>query len=368
MIEPRVAIINDQPRHSGTGVYAWHLVEELRRTSGYQVDHVYLDYHRKKVVINPDAGNAGSVAEPVLSLPIDVRPLFWKRAVKKIAPYDLYHFTSQNMSFLLKDVGGRKVLTCLDIIPYIQPERPFEKWWRRMLYAGMASADKIITISDHTRKDLARHFNIDSGRVAVIYLAADRSFRQRPKDMTRDRLKIPRERAVLLHVGTSAKRKRLDLLFHTVKLLLPKRDVILYRVGATSPRYKKLVKQLGLEDHVVLVENAAKEALVLYYNAADALVFPSDYEGFGLPVLEAMASGCPVITSDKTSLPEVAGTGGIMLGSDDPKQWALSIEKLLADKDEMARWAEAGLKQASTFDWHKTALLTDKLYRELIDE
>jgi len=283
----------------------------------------------------------------------------------RIPRYELYHFTSQNMSFLVKERWS--IVTCLDIIPYVCPNNIWEFHLRKFLYSGLSRADRIIAISEHTKNDLIQHLGIPREKIKVIPLAAGNNFIPREKEMTRKQLGLPPDKKILLHVGTKDRRKNvasvLKVFFEVQKR---RKDLILVRVGSERKENFELAERLGLMDKIVFTGFVSLEKFPLYYNAADLLIFPSLYEGFGLPLLEAMSSGCPVIASNSTSLPEVIGEAGILLDPFDFQGMAEKIVELLEDtklKEELIR---KGLDRARSFAWEKVAKETWQVYQEVV--
>jgi glycosyltransferase involved in cell wall biosynthesis len=142
-------------------------------------------------------------------------------------------------------------------------------------------------------------------------------------------------------------------------------------VGGKGWFYETLaarVEALGLVSQVRFTGYVSDAELPLWYSAATLFVYPSLYEGFGLPPLEALACGTPVLVSDRSSLPEVVGEAGITLPPDDAEAWADAIAMLLASPDRRAAMAEAGLKQAERFSWSQTAEQTARVYRQVLED
>ncbi|MDI6739950.1 MAG: glycosyltransferase family 1 protein [Candidatus Edwardsbacteria bacterium] len=364
--KPRVAIINDQPPSSGTGNYAWHLAGLALRSESVAATHVFLDYPNRRVVVDPGTPGERAVAGTGRVPLADNRPWFWRRALRHVRGYDLHHFTSQNMSFLCGAVPGRTVVTCLDIIPVIEPEGLIEKYWRGYLYSGLRRADRIIAISEATKRDLTAHLDIPGDRIHVVPLGAGSEYRPRNKSEVRRKLGLPGDKMIVLHVGTAARRKRIPLLLESFARAESCRDAMLVRIGRATPEHRAQARRLGIEGRVRFLEDVSGDRLPAYYGAADLFVFPSSYEGFGLPVLEAMASGCPVIAAGNSSLPEVAGDAGVLVGSDDPAVWAGEIDRVLGDRQLMERMAAAGRQRAAAFTWERTASGTVATYRSLL--
>ena len=128
----------------------------------------------------------------------------------------------------------------------------------------------------------------------------------------------------------------------------------------------RLVEELGLKTAIAFPGYVAPRDMALWYSAADVFAYPSLYEGFGLPPLEAMACGTPVITSNVSALPEVVGTAGKLLDPEDPCAWAEAMQRVLSDTELHADMSAAGIERAKEFSWRRTAESTAKLYRDVI--
>ncbi|MEW6684879.1 MAG: glycosyltransferase family 1 protein [Candidatus Edwardsbacteria bacterium] len=365
MTELKVAFINDQPQTSGTGAYAHNLFTKLQRIG--EIDHLFLNF-KEKTLENRNE-NIFKIIDKTWFLPlIDSKPLFWKRIINKIPPYDVCHFTSQNMSFLLRQGKfSPAVITCLDIIPRIMPNSFWEYYARRYLYSGLNCAQRIIAISEHTKKDLIKYFSIPEEKIIVVYLGANENFKLRDKHWAREKLNLPLNKKIILNVSARYRRKNVKTvikIFHRIQKEIP--DTILLRVGSERRENIKLVESLGISDKVIFAQNVSSKDFPFCYNASDVLLFPSLYEGFGLPPLEAMASGCPVIASNTTSLPEVVGDGGILLDPMDIEGLKSATVRVLIDKEIKEELIAKGLKRASKFSWEKTAEETYRVYEKAV--
>lgn len=230
---------------------------------------------------------------------------------------------------------------------------------RRLPYAA-----HIITVSHFTRDQVVKDLGIPPHKVTAIHNAHGAAFTRRPKsDIVRvlDRQGWPRE--YLLFVGTLEPRKNLPLLIKALSLMKTKIPLILAGwTGWGNRDWWREVERFGLQDRVIPTGYIDEEILACLYGGASALVYPSLYEGFGLPVLEAMACGCPVLCSNSTSLPEVAGGAAILLDPHDPEVLAHSLEKVIHDSSLRQHLITAGLERARMFSWRKTALETLKVF------
>ncbi len=229
-------------------------------------------------------------------------------------------------------------------------------------------ADRVIAVSESTRQDVLRFYRVASERVATVPNGLDPSFRRIEDRETlaafRARHGLPT--CFILFVGTLQPRKNLVGLLRAYARLLPRLDVPLVVVGAKGWLYEGVFQEaraLGVSERVVFAGYAPPEDLPLWYAAASVFVYPSLYEGFGLPVIEAMACGTPVVTSNTSSLPEVAGEAALLVDPTDPDALAEAIERALTD--EALRWElkERGYERARRFNWERTARETVAVYR-----
>jgi glycosyltransferase involved in cell wall biosynthesis len=175
----------------------------------------------------------------------------------------------------------------------------------------------------------------------------------------------------VLFVGSESPRKNLGNLFRAFALVrsrLP--GVQLLKVGAAHFAHERhrllaLIEQLDLSDCVCFLDHVPEEELPLFYNAAHLVVMPSLYEGFGLPALEAMSCGTPVVASNRASLPEVVGGAGPLIDPESPEEMALVMADLLADEDRRTEASQAGLMQAAKFSSERQARQTLAIYEEV---
>jgi glycosyltransferase involved in cell wall biosynthesis len=283
---------------------------------------------------------------------------------------DLYHLTNAGYlaAFIpkLKKKSRGIVVTVHDMIPFIYPRSPYDAFFRKA-FKHVHSADMVIAASENTRRDILEYSNIEESRVKTIYYGVDhKTFRARDKPLARNSLGLPAGKPIILSVGSEEPRKNtatLIVAFDNVLRSMP--ETILLRVGERSKTIDKLIRNLGLREHIVYVKADSHE-VAKYYNAADLLCFPSYYEGFGLPPLEAMASGCPVVTSNVASLPEFVGDCGIMVDPFDTQGLADEIVNLLSNRTLQETLATKGMAKAATFSWRRSALETLKVYRNII--
>ena len=240
---------------------------------------------------------------------------------------------------------------------------------RTLTGLSLRRARRVIAVSESTRQDLARLYGLAPQRVDVVHNGVDAAFRPLPAgevEAFRSRKGLPER--FLLFVGTLEPRKNIVRLVEAYAQL-PRPRIPLMLVGGKGWFYEEIsarVEELDLADEVRFVGYIPAEELPLWYNAAEALAYPSLYEGFGLPALEAMACGTPVVTSGTSSLPEVVGEAGMLVEPTDVAALAGALQQVLEDGDLQEQMRTAGLARAASFSWQRTARETVKCYRRAL--
>lgn len=267
------------------------------------------------------------------------------------------------------------VLSLHDLIPLVYPSSmpsPLHRLaYRTAARLAVGSATRIIACSQATRSDLVRAFGTPAERIAVIHDAAAPLFSPAPPEVvrrTRELYRVPPR--YVLHVGVNKPHKNLSVLleaYHSYAVRTPVESrAALVLVGEHDPRYvspRRWAAQLGLSRSVLALGTVPDDDLRALYSGATCFAFPSLYEGFGLPVLEAMACGAPVVCSSASSLPEVAGDAAILLPPGNAAAWTQSIGRLLEDETLQGSLRARGLTQAGRFSWAITAQETLAVYR-----
>lgn len=240
------------------------------------------------------------------------------------------------------------------------------------------NADALIALSQSARDDMVQLLGTDPRKITVIPAAADARF-EPPSDPAQARVKAdrrfglgPDDGGYLLFVGTIEPRKNLTTLVEAYSLLKSRNTVrpipnlaIVGKNGWLSEHLYKRIDELHLEKDVYFLHGVEDHDLPLFYAGARAFVLPSIYEGFGIPILEAMSSGAPVISSDAGSLPEVVGDAGLLVNPHDVDAWADALERVLLDSAMSQSMREAGFKRAKLFSWQRAAAETLQLYRRV---
>ncbi|MBN1483211.1 MAG: glycosyltransferase family 4 protein [Chloroflexia bacterium] len=230
-------------------------------------------------------------------------------------------------------------------------------------------ARAVIAVSEFTGREVQRLLGVPGERIQVIYEGVDPDFCPRPPEEVaafRERRGLPPR--YLLYLGNLEPRKNLRRLVQAYARVAT--DAPLVLAGARGWGYEALfaeVEALGLSERVLFPGFVPREELPLWYNGAVALVYPSRYEGFGLPPLEAMACGTPVLTSTASSLPEVVGEAGLQVSAEDVPALAAAMQRLLDRADLRAELRQRGLERARRFSWSNMARETAALYVRLLE-
>jgi len=263
------------------------------------------------------------------------------------------------------------IMTLYDLSFALFPETHLRvlRWSSNALVPRFLGAcDRIIAISESTKRDAVRLYGIPEEKIVVTHLAAEDRFRPADPDRVtevRSRFGLPPR--FLLYVGTIEPRKNLDVLLGALSHLKEQgREtplVVAGKLGWLYDGFLAKIRSLGLESLVLLPGFVPDDDLPALYTAAEAFVYPSIYEGFGIPVLEAMGCGTPVLCSDVSSLQEVAGDGGILLPPGDPAAWAEAIARVTEGPALRGELRERGFRQAARFRWEETAKRTWEVYR-----
>jgi len=288
------------------------------------------------------------------------------RNLNRKSPYDVYHETA----FFPPALNGIPTVYTIYDLSLIKhrDKHPRERVWFSEIFLKrrLPRAAHIITISDFTRSEVIEDLGVPPHKVTTVHLAQGSVFHQRPQPEIRSVLEsrsLPKD--YILFVGTLEPRKNLQLLVKALPLLRTDIPLVLTGWSGWGERawWDEIIR-LGLEKRIILTGYVDEPTLACLYGGASAFVYPSLYEGFGLPVLEAMACGCPVICSNCASLPEVAGDAAVQVDPHDPEGLAQSLEKIMYDSDFRNRLVAAGLQRAGLFSWKKTASETLGVFRK----
>jgi glycosyltransferase involved in cell wall biosynthesis len=357
----------------GIGTYIQNLIEALAKIDR---ENQYVLFARPEHVEHleylPDNFRTVVEQSPVYSIR-ELLVLAWRLLRLRL---DLYHSTHYVLPAV---VPCPAVVTIHDIIHLLYPEFLPNAlaffYAHRMIRRSLTRGTQIIAGSQNTKTDLLDHFDVNGEKIRVIYYGvADRFCRRIPKENLEAKLeKLGIRRPYLLFVGNPKPHKNLDNLvkaFAKARSLEPF-DAHLVCVGGNGSetvRVRQRVLELGIEDRVTFTGWVPDDDLPAIYQGAELFVYPTLYEGFGLPVVEAMASGIPVITSDKSALKEVAEGYADLVNPVDVGEMANAIAHCMSDGEHRAALSELGRRRAADFRWEQTARKTLELYLKILEK
>lgn len=290
---------------------------------------------------------------------------------------DLYHIPQNGIGFPF-DSSINTIVTIHDLIPYIMPETVGKGYLKRFLRDMpyiISQAAGIITVSEYSKKDILRFFpEFPEEKIFVTPLAANTTFKPLDKNLCKKHIKdnFKVEDPFILYVGGFSKRKNVKELILAFKHVKPSLNKNYKLIIAGSLRdegisLKNFVESEGLSDSIVFTGFIEDSFLPTLYNAADAFVYPSLYEGFGLPPLEAMSCKTPVITSNLTSIPEVTSDAAILINPHNIDELSSALVTLLNNDSLKQNLAEKGYKRSQNFTWNNTAEKTFAAYKKVIE-
>lgn len=351
---------------AGTGVYAARLLEQFANRPEVQMDVLNGWPHlRRGSLATAALRAAGDILWTHARLPT----LLWKRGV------DLLHAPA----FVAPIASPCPVVITVHDVTYLLYPSHFSRWWttylRLVMPPAVKSAAAIICGSENSKRDIVKAYGIAPNKVRVVPYGVDHerfhpgATLERPWAQT-----LGIRDSYVLHIGTFSYRKNIPTLLHAVAHLRTKgnwgdRQVIL--AGSQNLSIKgghevfETIRELDLTGIVVLTGHMPDDHVPGLYANASMLVMPSLYEGFGFPVLEAMAVGTPVVCSDTSSLPEVAGDAAIFFPPQDYHALARAMEDLIQNPSIAEQLRRKGFEQARKFTWQRTAEQTIGIYREV---
>ena len=363
-------------RHAGLGRYAYELFLALRAEDP---DNEYLIFFNNPVraQIDPPLDRFPQLTSPLSYKPWRLSALlahFLQISQDSLFPkVNIFHATDHLLPRLSSIKG---VFTLHDLIFLFHPQthKPLNRWFLTLMMPRfLRVADAVIAVSECTKRDAVRYYGIPEEKIIVIYEGVNPRFRPAgPETVAAVRQKYGLPERFILYVGTIEPRKNLTTLleaFHHLTTLQPcdLRLVIVGKRGWLYEGFFRRLRELGLEERVHFTGYVPDEDLPALYSAADLFVFPSLYEGFGLPVLEAMACGTPVVCSNTSSLPEVAGDAALLVPPTDVRGLAEAMARVLTDETLRGAMRAKGLARAGEFSWVRTAGETLRIYQTVVD-
>ncbi len=367
----RIAIDARKLHDFGIGTYIRNLLRQLARLDA-ETEYVLLCRSADLGIaaqLGPNFRTQAERSRPYslaeqLSIPVSLRR----------ARADLFHAPHYVLPPLSR---GRAIVTIHDCIhlmfPQYLPSRAAYLYARTFLWSACRQADRILTVSEASKRDIVHLLGVSEAKITVIPNAIDEGFWVPPpeEEVQRIRARFQLDRPFLLYVGNVKPHKNLERLIEAFHLVRQRKiDLTLLIIGDEITRYTALrqaVHRYQLHKYVRFLGYVPDQTLAILYRLATAFVFPSLYEGFGLPPLEAMASGTPVVTSNVSSLPEVVGDAAQLVDPYDPASIAEAIERVVCDPTLRAQMVERGHLRAREFSWERSVRRIREIYTEVVD-
>lgn len=360
---------------AGIGTYAEELLAEL-----VKLDSV----NRYTAFVLPEVAEFFPIYAPNLNKKL-VRfghytygeQVFYPRVLSR-AQLDLIHYTNFNTPILFTQL--KSVVTIHDLTLWFYPGRKQTSWFRRAIYRQVIrrsclNATRIIAISQGTKRDLVEHLQIDPAKIDVVYNAAPKRYRpvDNPKRVEMIKSKYNISRPFFLYVGQWRAHKNLVRLIRAMALLRHRYNidyqlVLVGKMDTFAPEVPATIKQMNLQDMVITTGYVADSDLPYFYSEAEAFVFPSLYEGFGIPPLEAMASGTPVLSSNASVMPEILGEAALYFNPMDIEDIAQAMYKLATTFRLKKELTEAGFRQAKKYSFARVARETLAVYQKALGD
>ncbi|AHL23102.1 glycosyltransferase family 4 protein [Thermococcus nautili] len=370
----KVGIIADRLNRTsmGVGAYVYNLINEISKINrdilylvNYEENNLFLGLDRI-IIKNPFEKFSKKLPYYLWHIYLNYY------LITKKLDLDIIHIP-ENPTIIQKLKSYKKVVTIHDVMPYLFPKfyhLALRYTYRFLLPRTLKTADAIIADSHNTKLDIIKYFKIPEEKIRVVHLGVDEDYKPLPEnEVEKIKQKYNLNYPFILYVGGLAPNKNVSTLIKAYyKLKKKKFEHKLLITGVKRYKYEdifELIGKLNLQRDIIFTGYVPREDLPSLYNAADLFVYPSLYEGFGLPPLEAMACGTPVITSNTSSLPEVVGNAGIMVNPYDVNGLTKAMYEVLTNKGLREELSKKGLRRAKLFSWRKTAEETLKVYEEV---
>lgn len=360
-------------RGTGIGTYTYQVINSLNKIDFFNEYLLFMSKDNNCDIRFGKNYNVRNISQ-------DMKGSFWDEVnipnILKHEDIDLYH-VPQNGIGLPEEKTCPFVITLHDIIPYKMPETVGETYleiFLKQMPSIIPRCDGIITVSNYSKKDIVEAFGFPEEKVFVTHLANEDIYIPLDKKQCRDFVKKNYfiEDDFILYVGGFSPRKNIVGLIQAFSKLQSKgkdnklKLVIVGKQGKSYSLYKKTAEDLKVDDKVIFPGFIPLEHMPIFYNACEVFVYPSLYEGFGLPPIEAMACGVPIIASNLTSIPEVVGDAGILINPYNVDELCNSMENVLQDETLRNNLIYKSLKRSNEFSWLKTAEDTLKAYDKIV--
>lgn len=368
---------------SGIGVYSYNITKNLEKIKGIELYGEIFSFLGKDK-LDENYKELGIKLKVCKLFPYGVYRRIWS-----ILPLgyntllnshsDIYHFFDYIVPPKIK---GKVITTIHDMTYILYPEMVEKKTMERIkkgIGYSVNRADKIITVSESSKKDIIKCLGVDATKIEVVYNGVEyecfsNSYTKEQQCKVKSKYNLPDK--YILYMGTLEPRKNIESIISAFSILISNDKIYSDKIklviaGKKGWLYESIfnqVQKLALEDKVIFTDYIEEEDKPLIYHMADMFVFPSIYEGFGIPVVEAMASSVPVITSTSSSLPEVAGDAAILVEPKDIDSMAKAMNKILEDEELRKFMIEKGHAQAKKFNWESSAEKLVGIYGDLYNK
>ncbi|KLU75415.1 glycosyltransferase family 4 protein [Clostridium botulinum] len=345
-------------RGTGIGTYTYQLVNSLNKIDDL---NQYLIFMPQSSTYDIKFKNNYKIK----NITKDMKGEFWDEVnipnILKNQDIDLYH-VPQNGVGLPKDKTSPFVITLHDIIPYKMPETvgpTYLEIFKKEMPNIISRCDGILTVSNYSKQDIIDAFNYPEEKIFVTHLANEDIYF--PRDKVKCKNFISKNYGInddyILYVGGFSPRKNIIGLIEAFSKFKNNnlKLIIVGKQGKSYALYKNTAEKLHIPDKVIFPGFIPLEHMPIFYNACKLFVYPSLYEGFGLPPIEAMACGAPIITSNLTSLPEVVGNAGLLINPYNIDELHQAMDKVLQDHILRNSLVKKSLTRSSKFSWTKTA-------------
>ncbi|HYN07846.1 MAG TPA: glycosyltransferase family 1 protein [Vicinamibacterales bacterium] len=366
----RIAIDARKLHDYGIGTYVRNLLRELSRQDG---DDQYLLLCRRDDAefirglgqrFNPITETSGHYSlREQLTVPLSV-------ARSRV---DLFHAPHYVVSPLMTCPYVVTIHDCIHLrFPQYLPNRAALLYARTVMTLAARRARRVLTVSNASKDDILKYLNVPASKVEVIYNALDERLEKppTPEDVARVRERYQLTSPFILYTGNIKPHKNVDRLIEAYSMLRPRgfEHVKLLIIGdeiSKYPNLRRLTHRFQLHKHVRFLGFVPDQTLAVLYELASVFVFPSLYEGFGLPPLEAMAAGTPVVTSNVSSLPEVVGDAALLIDPMDAGAIADAMARVLGDDALRASLVARGHERVKAFSWKRSVARVREVYAEL---
>ncbi len=368
--------------NAGIGKYSYNLILEILKND-HQNRYILManfirHFRKRKQILNELVKKSGNKN---VSIKISCLPSAWREWLsntkfpqKLLTRQQIDLYFSTYISGIARNGFFNQVVVIYDLVFVHFPEHAGKKlsdYYLMRTKNALDNCQQVIAISQSTKKDLVKYFNIDQSRVTIAYPGVDHNlFHQDLKGKQNLSQKYRINKPYILSVGTLEPRKNLETLIEAFEklpeIIQQKHQLVLVgKNGWNNQNLKFKIKNLKLNKKIVETGYVPDYDLPFLYSNAEVFVYPSLYEGFGMPPLEAMACGCPVIVSNNSSFPEVVGNAGIKVKAKDISQIAKEIERVLKNNKLKKELILKGIDQAKKFNWSTSAKNVIKVFEKI---